>query len=288
METAYLNKAFSKDRFCALFKADYKVNKGNYLKLAIATLGVYIALATLISINAAIEINNLRNTADLTGRILDGAIASRQMSYGSMYLALSMWVFCIGLTAFGSLTFNNFSSKKKRISALMVPASRSEKFSLRVLLYNVGGTLLLIVGLFLGLGICQVVFGGGSAPLNSVLEFVDSEYCGSITIGLILLALLGNSVYALGSSIWPKLSWVKTWVVIMVIQWIFTAILMMLAAANYNWEAFFMLFATLNDDNVWVLIWSGIALLTILNGACWALAWWRFRNTQLIQRFMTK
>ncbi len=288
MEKLESNKTFSTERFSALLKSDLLINKGNYIKHAIAVVGVFAALASLISINAVIDINSLKQCADLTGRMLDGTISSRQLSYGSMYLAIAMWLLCIGLTVFGSLTFSNLSSKRKRISSLMVPASRIEKFCLRVLIYFVCGTVLLIIGLFIGLGICQIAFGGGSAPLNSFFDFLDSEYSGCLTIALILLALFGNSLYALGSSLWPKLSWIKTWVIIMVIQWVFTAIIMILAAANINWNSFFTLFLSLDKVNIWVLIWSGIAILAILNLVCWGFAWVRYKNTQIIQRFMTK
>lgn len=282
------NKSFSNKRFSALLKSDFIVNKGNYIKYAIAVVGVFAALASLISINAVIDINSLKHLADLSGRILDEAISSQQHNYGSMYMVISMWILCIGLTIFGSLTFSNFSSKRKRISSLMIPASRTEKFFHRVLIYFIGGIILLIIGLFLGLGICQITFGGGAAPLNSIFEIFDKEYSGSFSIAAILFVLLGNSIYALGSSLWPKLSWIKTWVVLMVIQWIFTATLMILASANINWEAFFNLFFTIDKDNVWILIWSGIAILAILNLVCWGYAWLRFKNTQIIQRFMTK
>lgn len=282
------NNSFSTERFVTLLKTDFIVNKSNYIKNVIAVLGVFAALASLISINAVININSLKHLSELSESILDEVISTKQHSYGSMYLAISMWILSIGLTIFGSLTFSNFSSKRKRISSLMIPASRTEKFFHRVLIYFVGGIVLEIVGLLLGLAICQITFGGGAAPLNSVFEFFDKEFSGCISLAAILFVLLGNSIYALGSSLWPKLSWIKTWVILMVIQWVFTAIFMILAAANINWEAFFTLFFTIDKDNVWILIWSGIAILAILNFVCWGFAWLRFKNTQIIQRFMTK
>ena len=287
MKTNDSASAFSSERFSALMKSDFTVNKGNYLKHSIAVVGVFAALASLISINAVIDINSLRHMED-PGRLVESTVEVRQMSYGSMYLIVSSWLLCIGLTVFGSLTFSNFSTKRQRISSLMVPASRAEKFLHRVLIYFAGGTLLLIAGFFIGLLICQIAFGGGSAPINSFFKFLDSEFSGCITIALILAALFGNSLYALGSSLWPKLSWIKTWVVIMVIQWALTALFMILAAVNINWDALFTLMLSLDKVNVWILIWSGIALLALLNFVCWGFAWIRFKNIQIIQRFMTK
>ena len=284
MEKTESIKAFSTERFSTLLRSDLTVNKGNYIKIAIAALGVFAALAFLISINAVIDINSLKQVTDLTGRNFENAISTKQTSYGTMYLAISIWLLCIGLTVLGSLTFSNFSSKKQRISALMIPASRIEKFSLRVLLYFVTGTVLLCIGFLLGLGICEIAFGGGRNVIESIFNFFNSSFSGSITTALILMALLGNSLYALGSSIWPKLSWIKTWVVIIVVQWVCALFVMMISATHINWYSFF----TFADVHVHFFKWTMLSTLAILNIVCWALAWWRYKNTQIIQRFMTK
>ncbi|MDE7345111.1 MAG: hypothetical protein K2N48_00025 [Muribaculaceae bacterium] len=288
MEKIELNKSFSNERFSALLKSDLTVNKGNYIKLAIATLGVFAALAFMISFNAVMSINSLKEVTELTGRSFEETITERRISYGSMYLGLSSWILGIGLTVLGSLTFSNFSSKMKRISALMIPASRIEKFMLRLLVYLVCGTILLVLGLLLGFGICQIAFGAWVPTFNSVFEFFDIEYSGYIATSIILLALLGNSIYALGSSLWPKLSWIKTWVILMVIQWVGALVTMILAATHINWKDFFSFLFNFNRDNAWILFWSIIAILALLNISCWTFAWHRFRNTQIIQRFMTK
>ena len=282
------NIEFSTERFSALLKSDLTVNKGNYIKLAIAALGVFAALAFLISFNAVMDINSLKEVTKLTGSNFEDAVISRQTSYGSMYLAISAWIFSIGLTVLGSLTFSNFSSKIKRISALMIPASRIEKFTLRFLTYFVCGTVLLLIGLLLGLAICQMAFGAWAPTFNSLKGFFDMEYSGYIIASITMLALLGNSIYALGSSLWPKLSWIKTWVVIMVLQWAGALFIMILAALHINWETFFRFLDNIDKDNAWIVLSAVVAILAILNIACWVIAWWRYKNTQIIQRFMTK
>lgn len=288
MEKLESNKVFTTERFSALLKSDFTVNRGNYIKLAIAAIGVFAALAFLISFNAGMSIHGLKETAELTGRDLSKTIMDRQMSYGTMYLAVSAWILGIGLTVLGSLTFSNFSSKRKRISSLMIPASQIEKFTLRLLTYFVCGTLLLLLGLFLGLGICQIAFGAWGPSINAIKDFFDMEFSGYIVSSIILLALLGNSIYALGSSFWPKLSWIKTWVVIMVIQWAGAFFLMILAALHINWENFFRFLDNFDKSNVWILLLTVVVILACINIACWCIAWRRFSKTQIIQRFMTK
>lgn len=278
-------KSFSSDRFVALMKADLAVSKSNYIKFIIGGTGIFIAVALLVSILAIISINGVKNNAALIPEIIEGAIKTHQQSYGAGYSAITTWIFCIGLTVLGSLTFSNLSSKKKRISSLMVPASKAEKFILNILIYLVGGTLTLLVGFFIGLGICQIVFGGGEVTYDCIFDFFFSISSPAIIIVFFILsALLGNSIYALGSSIWPRLSWIKTWVVMMVIEWIGTIAMIILSTADISWYSFFMFW----DDHLELLKWTGLSVLVLLNILCWMLAWWRYKNVQIIQRFMTK
>ncbi|MDE7421917.1 MAG: hypothetical protein K2N35_17145, partial [Muribaculaceae bacterium] len=217
METSALkeNKIFSSDRFTTLIKADLAVNKSNYLKLFIGTIGVFVALALIISITAVLDINSLKQASEMTGRAFDSAIKSRQLSFGAMYSTISIWIICVLFTVFGSLTFSNLSSKKNRISTFMIPASMAEKFILRFLIYFGVGILTLMIGFLLGVGISQLAYGGGAATLNEFDKFFGIDFSGTIISAFILSTLLGYSLYALGSSLWPKLSWIKTWVVIM-------------------------------------------------------------------------
>lgn len=278
------NKSFSWERFSALLNADVAVNKSNYLKLIIGGMGVFVALSLLISILAIIDINSLKQVSDLTGRVFEDVIKTKQESYGAAYLSISIWIFCIGITILGSLTFSNLSSKRTRITAFMIPASKVEKFLLRVLLYLVAGTAILLIGLFVGLGISQLAYNGGSIVLDDVISFFNEEFGGAMISACILMTLLCNSIYALGSAIWPKLSWIKTWVILMVIEWIGAIIMIFVSSANISWYSFF----TFWDGHISLLKWTGLSLLALLNIACWVFAWLRYRNTQIVQRFMTK
>lgn len=284
MEQFKSNTAFSSDRFMALTKADFTANKSNYIKLAVGAVGVFSAIALLVSIFTVIDINSLKHTASMTGKVLDNAIASRQNTGGMTCFTISLWVLSLGLTILGSLTFSNLNSKRSRISAFMIPASQTEKFLLRFLTYFVGGTVLLLIGLFIGLLICQIAFGGASAAMDEIYSFMNQTFSGYIVTAFILMAILGNSLYALGSSLWPRQSWVKTWVLCMVIQWIGTLILILFSAADIHWFAFFNFL----EHNIGLFKWGGLIILALLNIACWVLAWWRYKNTQIIQRFMTK
>ncbi|MDE6018623.1 MAG: hypothetical protein K2G85_07400 [Muribaculaceae bacterium] len=283
METAnkYSDKSFSMERLAILAKSDFIVNKGNYLKLVLSALGVFVAIAVLISINAISEINEIKKTYLL---VTGGMIKARQISYSSMFLAFELWVFFIGLTVFGSLTFSSLSSKKQRIVTLMQPASLTEKFLLRMFVYLICGFIALAIGFFIGCAIIQLSFGGCGVMMEGIRDFFSSvKESGYIVAIFILLALAGNSIYTLGSSLWPKLSWLKTWIVLMAVQWIGAIFLITGVFSNFNFEEFFKFF-----ENPDIFLWCVIIVLSALNIGCWFITWLQFKNTQIIQRFMKK
>lgn len=286
METAnkYSDKSFSMERLAILAKSDFIVNKGNYLKLVLSALGVFVAIAVLISINAISDINELKKFTELTDVNSLGMIKARQISYSSMFLAFELWVFFIGLTVFGSLTFSSLSSKKQRIVTLMQPASLTEKFLLRMFVYLICGFIALAIGFFIGCAIIQLSFGGCGVMMEGIRDFFSSvKESGYIVAIFILLALSGNSIYTLGSSLWPKLSWLKTWIVLMAVQWIGAIFLITGVFSNFNFEEFFKFF-----ENPDIFLWCVITVLSALNIGCWFITWLQFKNTQIIQRFMKK
>lgn len=278
------NQVFSSQRFATLLKTDIAVNKSNYLKLIIGSIGIFAAVALLVSIFAGIDINSLKQNSTLSDTLIEDIIKTKQQTYGAIYDSISLWIFSIGLTVLGSLTFSNMSSKKMRISALMIPASRVEKFCLRVMIYPVAGTVTLIIGFILGLCIEQIAFGGGFEVVDQTEKLFDQELSGAVTTGFILMFILGISMYALGSALWPRLSWIKTWVVSMIIEWIGIFVLIIISSADISWYSFFNFWSQHIDLLKWIII----SVLVILNIACWVFTWLRYKNTQIIQRFMTK
>ncbi|MDE5586472.1 MAG: hypothetical protein K2I92_09120 [Muribaculaceae bacterium] len=280
------NKSFSLPRFQALMKSDFLINKGTYIKLAATVIGCFIALAILISIFAMNDINSFIKLkgSTMTDLNLESLIQSRRYSYSSILLTLCFWVISIALTIFGSLTFSSLSSKKQRISTFMLPASLSEKYILRMLVYFVGGAITLLVGCLLAILIAQFTFAGSAfhdifKDWNHIWEG-ESFY---VTMLGSIAVILGEAIYTLGSSLWPKLSWIKTWLVVMVIQWIGGVFLISGLFSGIDFAYLVRFF-----DSGEVLSWTLASIMTITIIVCWYLAWRRFRNTQIIQRFMTK
>lgn len=280
------NMSFSWPRFKALMKSDFLINKGTYLKLGATAIGIFIALAILISIFAMNDINSFikLNVSNFGSSSLEELVQSRRYSYSCSLLVISFWIVSIVYTVFGSLTFSSLSNKKQRISTFMFPASLSEKFFLRMLVYFFGGTLTLLIGCALAILIAQFTFAG-SAFIDILKDWNhiwDGESFYITMLGCISV-FLGNAIYTLGSSLWPKLSWIKTWLVVMVIQWIGGIFLIIGLFSGIDFAYLVKLF-----DSGELLFWILTSIMAIMIIVCWCVASRRFRNTQIIQRFMTK
>ena len=280
------NNCFSWPRFRALMKSDFLINKGTYFKLAATVIGCFIALAILISIFAMNDINSFikLNESSMVNLDFEGLIKSRRYSYSCSLLVMCFFIVSIAMTIFGSLTFSSLSSKKQRISTFMLPASLSEKYFLRMLVYFIGGLLTLFIGCLFACIIAQLTFAG-SAFIDILKDWHriwDGESFYITILGSIAI-ILGNAVYTFGSSLWPKLSWIKTWLVVMVIQWIGGIFLI---SGLFSGIDFSYIVKVIDSGEV--LFWIIASIFTIIIFLCWILAWRRFRQTQIIQRFMTK
>lgn len=114
--------------------------------------------------------------------------------------------------------------QRRRIMTIMMPASMLEKFMVRFLLYFVGGLVVLGIGYLVGIAEMLLTFADPDAVslisnLTGDDHNVKSTFELAAVVGLPLL--LGNAFYALGSSVWPRTSWVKTWVLQQVIGVLF-------------------------------------------------------------------
>lgn len=287
---------FSLERFFRLVKVDFTVNKSNYLKLLLATTGVFVAVAVMISINAANYVNEMVTLNSLTDGDFSSDLSFRLRNYTKTYCAIGLWILCLGMTIFGSLTFSNLSNKRHRISALMLPSSPLEKFTLRMMIYLFGGITTLVVGYLIGILILQFTIGGFDVLKGCIHELAESinmvgikighkHFAGVIAALLTVMFLFYNSIYTLGSALWPHLSWLKTWIVLTVVQWIAAIVLITVVLSGFDFEKF------INFDlehYVVSFIYTLIATFSVLNIICWVLAWIRYKNTQIIQRFMKK
>lgn len=288
------NQTFSFPRFWQLLKSDLRINQPKFIRIALSTIGCFLTAAILVSVFAfnALEEMNVSIPVSL-GLTPENIATWIKMKYLGYYSMASFFIFSIGMTIYGSLTFVSMNSKGGRISTLMMPASMLEKFAIRFLEYAIGGLLVMGIGYALGLLIESITFARGDIFMtqnNDMITITKNPWHEIFVVSTIfgLAIMFCNAFYALGSSIWPRSSWIKTWVCQQVLGVLFLfagAFGLFKVVSNWlNWLDKFDS-ASISEN---AIFWTYVVIIIALIAGCWVFAWWRFRNTQIVQRFMKK
>lgn len=280
------NKAFSGRRFMTLLKSDFKINGAHYLKLAFAAIGCFVAVSVLVCIIAINDINHISNCINNTPQFegsVDGPRDTLRATYGTTLMFLCFAITSVLLTVFGSLTFSNLANKRERITAFMIPASRSEKFALHALLYFFFGIIAIIVGTLVATLIAQLSFNAYNDK-SQIFAFFKEDFAWPLTWMMLLWLIFGNALYTLGSSLWPRLSWLKTWILVNVVEWVFGILLIAGVFSDQSWAYQFGRYLGESESLTYVIIVSECLLIV----ACWIGSWFRYRSTQIVQLFMKK
>lgn len=288
------NQTFSFPRFWQLLKSDLRINQPKFIRIALSTIGCYLTAAILVSVFAINALEEMDATMPAGWSLTPDDITTWiKMKYLGYYCMASFFIFSIGMTIYGSLTFVSMNSKSGRISTLMMPASMLEKFAVRFLEYAIGGLLVMAVGYALGLFVEYVSYAHNDIFIpqnNDMITIAKNPWSDLLIVVTIfcLAIMMGNAFYALGSSIWPRTSWIKTWVCQQVIGVLFLFAgafgFFKVVSSWINWLDKFDS-ASISEN---AIFWTYVVIMIALIVACWALAWWRFRNTQIVQRFMKK
>lgn len=286
-----MNQTFDLTRFGTLLKSDCRLNKSSYLKLGLGIIAAFVFFAVLISFFAHNTISEISSEDYDAIQSINGfptpefLVKEQVTKFSGFYAMASVFVASFALTILGSLTFTSLSDKKSRISTLMIPASMTEKYWLRVLIYLFGGTVVIAIGWLIGFLIAHLVFGA-TTFIDSVFGEVSTEdvpVMRSVIAAFVLWAFVGQAIYVLGSALWPKLSWVKTWLVLTGLQWLFGMLMIAVAFSGYDFVfKVGMWMKNLDFLTVWICV-SSVLIIGL-----YAAAWFRFRSTQIVQLFMRK
>lgn len=283
------NQTFDLQRFYTLFKSDIALNKGTYIKMASGILGVFLFVSLVISLTAK---NSLSGIAEGTLVPLfdvdypnETLVHHEITKFSFVYLFVSYLVASFVLTVLGSVTFSSLSEKKSRISTFMLPASMAEKFWSKFAIHTCLGSLVILVSWLLGFFVAKLTFGAfwTMRPLFGQIEGEQFRMVVKMMTCFILWMYVGNAVFAFGSALWPRLSWLKTWIVLTCIQWI-AGILLIVDAFN-GYDIGYLFGKCITENNV---LWVCLSFMVVVIAGFWAAAWWRFRTSQIVQLFMRK
>lgn len=111
-----------------------------------------------------------------------------------------------------SLMFHDFTTKEGRINALMTPASRTEKFWLRLIAVFPGAVLLAIAGYYVLAGFMNLTAGISHdlwVPIYGITDFFN--WIGDDGIfPFVASFILSEGLFIFGAIAWPRKSFLKT------------------------------------------------------------------------------
>ena len=166
-------------------------------------------------------------------------ISTHQLTQGAGFNAVDPGITFLFMAAIASLGFSGLSTKCKRSSYLTTPSSTTEKFTANALIYVIGGIAAVIACIYLAdltrIVVAWIAPGKVLQTLNAFPNTVtkwsspSGSFCSSMLPLFMLNSVWYASVFMLGSILWPKRSFLKTVVAIIVyailvfaVMWIFT------------------------------------------------------------------
>lgn len=267
-----VSQTFNWNRFVAALKKEVVENSRTLLFSIIAIYGI-LALIMII------------------GNITLGANTSRpetMLRYNIVFM-----VYGFGSIIVASLAFRGLKDKKGRIEFLTSPSSTLEKYLVNVLIYVVGFIVVFpICAQLADLTRILVLWpwsdGDVPGPINFLNTFhnvahqqewwkYDSKVILEITLWLGVLA--SPALYLLGSVLWPKLSFLKTFAAVYVIE----IVILILAMIGIS------IFSDMPTAAKWlkglgqntVMLWY-TAFLAIQLIVYWPLSWYLFKRKDVV------
>ena len=269
------NQIFSPRRFAAYMKKYAVEQRKNILILA--------ATVSLLLIFFCVAYPYIFNTYKYSvSRLITDPMWSTEMTF-FIYVGFGISLAC------GSF-YSLLKKKQSRLSLLTCPASSFEKFLTFFCIFVIALPLIGVASIFLGDAIRVWIYSGSAAKWIPV-EYISPSYlftfghANHFVIGMLWFGFLFNqSIFALGSSVWPKNSIIKTVCFILVFN-IVSGILLSLGmkcliSMRGIHEINFMY--TFSDTQ---LTWIFYSVLIFVTLSAWAISYFRFKEWEIIKRW---
>lgn len=273
---------FSFPRFANYFKKVLVEDRKRLLQRIISLFGILLLISFFIS---QINYHNALETIDRIGieYTMDPAFDG--------LLVLFIILLFAGSILSASYIMESMSSKTGRIYALMLPATSFEKYIVRWLIYTIG----FLVAYFLLFFLVDVVrvstFSIIYPEIESIalihpIETLYKDICENYLIYFLWsssLYFFSQSFFVLGSSLWPKHAFLKTFTAYTLLGMLFIGLtgglFNMLVHAG---DVFYASCFPLNDDDVLL-----IASVFLFSFAIffWWLAYKRFKEMEVVNRW---
>mgnify|MGYP000319353812 CR=1 FL=1 len=209
-------------------------------------------------------------------------------------LGAFIWALVIMGLLSASFIMERMKSKTNRIAMLMTPATMFEKFFSRWLVFTFGFLIVFLIAFKMAdwtrVAVYMVSYPElkdiiASTPLSHLVGkgqfwtvFADCNY---FMLG-VSAYFFAQSLFVLGSSIWPKNSFVKTFSAIVVVAIIYIAIGSVLGKILFEARGVRGVKQNISDEamTLWTtVIFFGMAIFN------WAVAYFRFKESEIINRW---
>lgn len=211
----------------------------------------------------------------------------------SFELIVFLWAIVIMGLLSASFTMERMKSKTNRIAMLMAPATMFEKFLSRWLVFTFGFLIVFLIAFKMADWTRVAVYAVSypelkgiiaSTPLSHLVGnepyWMAFDNCESFLMG-VSGYFLAQSIFILGSSIWPKNAFVKTFSAVVVITIIFISIGATMAKILMNNQGYIARPMMSETEMAYLVttLFFGIALIN------WVVAYFRFKESEIINRW---
>lgn len=193
----------------------------------------------------------------------------------SFYVLLAMLVCSVA----ASKMMFDLTSKQGRISLLMTPAGAADKFLVRLIGVLPGMLLLVIAGYFtntygciLGYGFTYDVWPGMYIPS---LPSGNNTELAAFGVAMSFI-LLGESMFIFGAAAWPRLSFLKTLGIMIVLQIAMSMIAVTISMSNILENIKIEIY----DENLF--LWSAASVTIVIAVALSYFSYLKFKRTTVI------
>ena len=305
-----LSTIINPSRFSKYFKKEMRENRKQLLSRSLILIAILCAFSLITGLGESSTynryeeflINHPNSTVDDAKNSLYELYTHESFTYNdeasANCLSLFAFGFPIALIICASCMFESMSTKQKKIATLMAPATQFEKYLTRFFTYIILPIFIYIAGCLIAESLRFIIFSI-FYPTGDIIRFMD--YSDTIkdmlikdnmlfhTIVLYLLnSIAGASIYALGSSIWPRLALLKTFAAQCIISFIGIVTLMIAAisgAVEKSAKTIGAIAQNLSlDIEFTTFMWLLHISLLIFISINFSIAYFRFKESEIIQR----
>lgn len=189
-------------------------------------------------------------------------------------------IFPIYAIVTGSMTFKCMKNKSSRIKIMMLPANQSEKFIALTTIYTLLADFAFLAS-WVTADLILSVFHMNLPLWADTMVYTTASNLQSIKIAImaLMVPLTGQALFTLGSTIFPSRPFLLTFCSLIVFGVVIMIPLTGLMASH-------PIIIQLIFFPFYVSYWSTVAICLGIIALLYMLAWWRFRNMQVVKRFL--